>query len=94
MLAQEMREANNNHKLVYPSDWHVPWAEQDIRFAEFLDWLRQQEQKTQDTVTLAMHLTVAYQTKFSPLSHPPIDDEILARVEETQKRLGVNFLYA
>ena len=94
MLAKQMRDVNNYHKAVHPSDWQTPWAEQDIRFAEYLGWLKQQDQKVQDAVTLAMHLTVAYQTKFSPLDHPPVDDEVLARVEEAQKRLGVDFIYA
>jgi hypothetical protein len=93
MLAEQMRYQNHYQSQVCPRDWRKPWAEQDIRFAEFLEWLQQQDQVAQDAVTLAMHLTSAFQTKFSPLKHPPVDDEILERVEETQKRLGVDFLY-
>ena len=94
MLAEQMRYQNYYHSQMCPYDWRKPWAEQDIRFAEFLDWLGRQEQVIRDAVTLAMHFTVAYQAKFSPLEHPPVDDEILERVEEAQKRLGVDFLYS
>ena len=93
MLAEQMRESNRYHAMLRPDDWNRPFAEQDIRFAEFIDWLNTQEQQLQDVVTLAMHFGTAYAAKFSPLEHPPIDDEVLERVEEVQKRLGVDFLY-
>lgn len=93
MLSEEMRNQNYYHNQIRPNDWQKPWAEQDIRFAEFLEWLEKQDQTARDAVYLAMHLTSAYQTKFSPLEHPPIDDETLARVEAAQKRIGADFLY-
>lgn len=92
-LSQRMRETNYYYSQIRPGDWHKPWTEQDIRFAEFLEWLQKQDQIVQDAVTLAVHLTTAYQAKFSPLEHPPVDDEILKQVERVQKRLGVDFLY-
>lgn len=93
MLASNLREANQYHKVFYPLSTHIPFAERDIRFAELLDWVETQEQSVIDIVTLVMHLVRAYDTKFSPLEHSPSDDAVLEKVEKAQQRLGVNFLY-
>lgn len=92
MLSDLMRKQNYYNSQFNPYNNKI-YSEQDIRFVEFLEWLNLQEQKIQDVVTIALHLSTAYQTKFSPLEHPPTDDEILKDVEEVQRRLGVDFLY-
>ena len=92
-VAAQMRMQNQYHTAMRPDDWLKPFAEVDIRFAEFIDWLHKESQRTQDAVTLALHLTVAFHAKYNPMDHPPVDDEILSRVEETMQRLGVDFLY-
>lgn len=94
MLAKQMRKANEAHYRMSPGDWKKPFAEVDVRFAEYIDWLREQPQQVQDAVTLGIHLSTAYHAKYNPLPHHPVDDDILERVEEAQKRLGVDFLYA
>lgn len=81
------------HNMTSSNTWNQQFAEQDIRFAEFIDWLNKQEQKFQDVVTIAMQLHIAYNAKFSPLEKSPCDNMVLDKVEQAQNRLGVNFLY-
>jgi hypothetical protein len=94
MLAEQMRDQNRYHDALRPNDILRPFAEVDIRFAEYIDWLIHQPQHVQDAVTLGIHLATAFHAKFNPLPHPPVDDEILGRVEEAQNRLGIDFLYS
>lgn len=94
-LAEEMRN-HNKYKQMFNFGRYMPgecFPEVDIRYAEFIDWLNEQDQSYQDVVTIAMHLSTAFNALYSPLEHPPIDDENLERVQKAQERLGINFLY-
>ena len=92
-IADILREANDLEELLGRKK---PFPEQDIRYAEFLDWVREQPEEIQAAVTIAVQFTNAWSTKYvDPIlgkAPSPHDASVLQSVEDACETLGLDLL--
>lgn len=92
-IAAIMRESNQLEETL---GYRKPFTECEIRYAEFLDWVKQQPEETQAAVTIAVQFNNAWSTKFVDRllgkESSPHDESVLQSVEEACKTLDLDLL--